>query len=68
MALRLFEKKGVRVQRIQVDENPGERARMRELTGRRTVPQIFVGNRHIGGYSDVAELDMQGELDDILVA
>jgi glutaredoxin 3 len=39
---------------------------MIELTGRRTVPQIFIGDRHVGGYDDLVELDMEGELDPLL--
>jgi glutaredoxin 3 len=41
---------------------------MIELTGRRTVPQIFIGDRHIGGFDDLAALDRQGGLDPLLVS
>ena len=50
------------LQVINVDANPQERARMMEITGRRTVPQIFIGNTHVGGCDDLMALDSRGEL------
>ena len=47
---------------IDVDASPQERARMIEITGRRTVPQIFIGGTHIGGCDDLIALDSKGEL------
>jgi glutaredoxin 3 len=66
-ASRLLERKGVTVREIKVDEDPVERARMLERTGgRRTVPQVFIGERHVGGYDELAALDRSGELDRLL--
>ncbi|MBE9516748.1 MAG: glutaredoxin 3 [Proteobacteria bacterium] len=68
MASQLLEKKGAKVNKIQVDEQPDERVKMSEMTGRNTVPQIFIGDRHVGGYTDIVELDMEDELDGLLQA
>lgn len=68
MASRLFEKKGVAVSKIQVDEEPDKRQEMIDRSGQRTVPQIYIGEKHVGGYMDLAELDMDGELDALLSA
>jgi glutaredoxin 3 len=66
-ARNLFERKGVDVREIKVDEDPKDRATMLERSGgRRTVPQIFIGERHVGGYDDLAALDRSGELDKLL--
>jgi glutaredoxin 3 len=63
----LLERKGVEIREIKVDENPGERDVMvTKSGGRRTVPQIFIGERHVGGYDDLAALDRAGELDKLL--
>ncbi|OUD12026.1 glutaredoxin 3 [Thioflexithrix psekupsensis] len=59
-------KKGVRVEKILVDQNPEQLRLMIKRSGRRTVPQIFIGERHIGGYDDLVELDLEGELDPLL--
>lgn len=64
----LLNKKGVEVEKILVDHNPTELRTMIKLTGRRTVPQIFIGDKHVGGYDDLVELDMDGELDSLLKA
>jgi glutaredoxin 3 len=66
MAERLLNKKGARLEKILVDQDPEELEKMIELSGRRTVPQIFVGEYHVGGYDDLVELDMQGELEPLL--
>lgn len=68
MANRLLEKKGVSIDYIRVDENPARREEMVRITGRNTVPQIFVGDTHVGGYTELAELDMSGKLDSLLAA
>jgi glutaredoxin 3 len=63
----LLERKGVGVQEIKVDEDPSQREVMVQKSGgRRTVPQIFIGERHVGGYDDLAALDRAGELDKLL--
>jgi glutaredoxin 3 len=63
----LLERKGVAYQEIKVDENPAERAAMLARSGgRRTVPQIFFGERHIGGFDELYALDKAGELDKLL--
>ena len=62
----LLARKGVDVREIKVDENPGPREIMVQKSGRRTVPQIFIGERHIGGYDDLAALERAGELDKLL--
>jgi len=68
MAGRLLEKKGVNIDRIRVDEEPARRDEMTRVTGRTSVPQIFIGDTHVGGYTELAELDMEGELDTMLTA
>jgi len=66
MALNLLHKKGIEPEQIFVDAEPERRKEMIQLSNRTSVPQIFIGERHIGGYSDMAELDMDGELDELL--
>ena len=66
MAKRLLAAKGVAVEEVAVDSDPARRIEMVQRSGRRTVPQIFVGERHIGGFEDMAELDHKGELDPLL--
>ena len=65
-AERLLEAKGVTVQKIRVDLDPAERVKMMERTGRRTVPQIYVGDTHVGGFDDLYALDQAGKLDPLL--
>jgi glutaredoxin 3 len=60
--------RGLAYEEVRVDDDPGFRARLLELTGRATVPQIVVGGRPIGGYSDLRELDGRGRLDELLAA
>jgi len=67
-AERLLNKKGVQVEKILIDNQPEEMTKMIEITGRRTVPQIFIGERHVGGYDDLVDLDLDGELDQLLRA
>jgi glutaredoxin 3 len=64
----LLNRKGVEVKKILVDHNPTELTTMIKLSGRRSVPQIFIGDKHVGGYDDLVELDMDGELDPLLKA
>ncbi len=59
----LLARKGAEVREIKVDEEPAQREVMVQKSGRRTVPQIFIRARHIGGYDDLAELQASGELD-----
>lgn len=66
MAKRLLSGKGVNFQEILVDEEQGRREEMMRITGRRTVPQIFVGETHVGGFDDLAALDRAGRLDPLL--
>lgn len=63
----LLERKGVAVREIKIDEDPKERDLMLQKSGgRRTVPQIFIGERHIGGYDEIAALERSGDLDKLL--
>lgn len=66
MADSLLMKKGVEIERILVDDLPEQRNEMRRITGRSSVPQIFIGVRHVGGYMELAALDRGGELDALL--
>jgi glutaredoxin 3 len=59
----LLKQRGVEaIEEIRIDLDPGERARMMALTGRRTVPQIFIGETHVGGCDDLVALDQRGGL------
>jgi glutaredoxin 3 len=63
----LLQRKSVTYREIKVDEEPAERETMLALSGgRRTVPQIFIGDRHVGGFDDLYALDRSGELDQLL--
>ena len=67
MAERLLRAKGVdQIEKIRVDLEPELRAEMMKRTGRRTVPQIYVGERHVGRYDDLAALDRAGGLTPLL--
>ncbi|WP_022653438.1 glutaredoxin 3 [Aquaspirillum serpens] len=69
MAERLLQQKGVGdIEKIRVDLEPTQREAMMELTGRRTVPQIFIGDTHVGGYDDLSALERAGKLDVLLSA
>ena len=62
-ATQLLKQRGVtELDEIRVDLIPGERQKMMEITGRRTVPQIFIGNTHVGGCDDLVALDERGGL------
>jgi len=65
-AKHLLEKKGVAFEEIRVDGKDDLRVWLAETTGQKTVPQIFVGERPLGGFSDVDALDQEGKLDPIL--
>jgi len=56
----------VEIEKIRVDLDSAHRDEMMQATGRRTVPQIFIGNYHIGGYDDLHALDSEGRLDALL--
>lgn len=59
----LLKQRGVtEIEKIRIDSNPEQRAIMMERTGRRTVPQIYIGDTHVGGYDDLAALDRAGKL------
>jgi len=69
MAERLLRAKGVAaIDKIRVDLEPARRLEMVEKTGRRTVPQIYIGETHVGGFDELAALDAAGELDPLLQA
>jgi glutaredoxin 3 len=65
-AKRLLERKKVAYQEIDVSWDDAERERLMQRTGRRTVPQIFIGDRHVGGSDDLHALEQRGELDGLL--
>ena len=67
MAESLLRSKGVQeIEKIRIDLEPAQRAEMMGRTGRRTVPQIYIGERHVGGYDDLTQLDRKGELTALL--
>ena len=67
MAEKLLQKKGVtNLAKILIDRDPAQREIMMTRTGRRTVPQIYIGETHIGGYDDLVALDRAGQLDPLL--
>lgn len=65
-ARRLLADKGVKVEEIDIDERPEARAQMIARSGRNTVPQIFIGETHVGGCDDLHALDARGRLDPML--
>jgi glutaredoxin 3 len=67
-ARRVFEAKGVAFTDIAVDRDMAKRRKMESLSGRNTVPQIWVGDRHVGGFDDLWLLEQRGELDSLLAA
>lgn len=65
----LLKQRGVTdIHKIYVDRDPGQRAVMMQRTGRRTVPQIYIDDRHVGGYDDLSALDRAGGLTPLLQA
>ena len=68
-AEQLLVSKGVKnIEKILIDENPAQRDHMMAITGRRTVPQIFIGDTHVGGFDDLSALNTKGGLDPLLAA
>ena len=68
-AKQLLKSKGVEhIEEIRIDTDPAARTQMMEITGRRTVPQIFVGDTHVGGCDDLMALDAKGGLEPLLHA
>ena len=68
MAEKLLLKKGVtNLEKILIDRDPAQRELMMTRTGRRTVPQIYIGETLVGGYDDLVSLDRAGKLDPLLV-
>ncbi|MCW3481605.1 glutaredoxin 3 [Neisseriaceae bacterium JH1-16] len=67
MAKRLLASKGItEIEEIRIDLDPSARDTMMQITGRRTVPQIFVGDTHVGGFDDLSALNSGGKLDVLL--
>lgn len=67
MAEKLLKSKGVaNLEKILIDRDPAQREIMMTRTGRRTVPQIYIGETHVGGYDDLVALDRAGQLDPLL--
>lgn len=67
MAERLLLSKGVtHIEKIRVDLDPQQRELMMQQTGRRTVPQIYIDETHVGGFDDLTALDRSGQLDTLL--
>ncbi len=69
MAERLLKSKGVeQIEKVRIDLDPQQRDLMMQKTGRRTVPQIYIGDTHVGGFDDLNALDRAGGLDALLHA
>jgi glutaredoxin 3 len=67
MAERLLKSRGVQhVEKVLIDKDPARREEMMTRTGRRTVPQVFIGDTHVGGYDDLSALDRAGGLTSLL--
>lgn len=67
MAERLLKSKGVdEIEKVRIDLEPERRIAMMEKTGRRTVPQIYIGETHVGGFDDLNALEREGKLDALL--
>jgi glutaredoxin 3 len=64
----LLDSKGVEYEEVHLDDDPAFRAKLRDLTGGWTVPQIVIDDRPIGGYTELWRLDREGRLDDLLAA
>ena len=68
-AKQLLQTRGVaQIEEIRIDLDPAQRMQMMEITGRRTVPQIFIGETHVGGHDELVALDGRGELMPLLGA
>ncbi len=69
MAEKLLQRKGVtEIHKIRVDQEPERMQEMIQRTGRRTVPQIYIGETHVGGFDDISALDVEGKLAPLLAA
>jgi len=67
MAERLLKSRGVDdIEKVRVDLDPEQRSQMMQKTGRRTVPQIYIGDNHVGGFDDLSALDRAGKLEPLL--
>ncbi len=66
MAKRLLDSKGAKYSEINVDSKPGLREEMMQKTRRRTVPQIYIGDLHVGGFDDLYSLEKENKLDALL--
>jgi glutaredoxin 3 len=62
----LLTRKGVKYEELDVTGDDDMRSKLVELSGQRTVPQIWIGDTHVGGYSDLARLESEGRLDPML--
>ena len=67
-AERLLKSKGVKIKKIRVDQDRSKLKEMIKRTGRNTVPQIYIGDKHVGGFDDLSELDIMDELDELLAS
>lgn len=67
-ARRLLDDRGLKYQEILIDQNPDRREEMMSRSRRRTVPQIFIGDVHVGGFDDLSAAHRSGELDRLLAA
>ena len=65
-AKNFFNKKNIDYTEIMIDQDPSLIAEMGEKSGRQSVPQIFIGDYHVGGFDDLVEHDMDGKLEDLL--
>lgn len=65
-AERLLAKKGASIEKVRVDLDHARREEMMTRTGRRTVPQIYIGETHVGGFDDLVALDREGKVDPLL--
>jgi glutaredoxin 3 len=68
MAEKLLDKKGATYEKVMVDEMPERREEMERLSGRKTVPQVFIDNTPVGGFTDLAELERTGKLEALLAS
>ena len=67
MAERLLKSKGIdTIEKVRIDLDPQQRDEMMRKTGRRTVPQIYIGDTHVGGFDDLSALDRAGKLEPML--
>ncbi|MBC8301647.1 MAG: glutaredoxin 3 [Pelagibacterales bacterium] len=65
-AKNFFEKKNITFDEIRIDQDPAQMQKMMEMSKRQSVPQIFIGDYHVGGFDDLIEHDMDGKLEGLL--